>query len=79
MDKEAYPERNLFAGRNGEVYRAYMFKVGQSKSKVTRKVPDILAVFSESGGLRDTLSLLGLFINTLFFIPVERIEQFFAV
>ena len=79
MFKEAYPDKYLFAGRQGEIYRAFMFQVGGTEVKVTRDVPDILAVFAESGGLRDTLSLLGLLINTIFFLPIDRLEEFFAM
>lgn len=39
MFKAAYPDKFLFAGRQGDIFRAFMFQVGNQKETIVRKLP----------------------------------------
>lgn len=79
MNKEAYPDKFLFKGRQEEVLRAFMFQVGGTKTYIHRTVPGLLVQLSSAGGLFNCFKIILGFINFIFIVPIDTIEFFFAM
>ena len=79
MFKQAYPDKYLFAGRQGNVFRAFMFQVGAQKETIHRTVPNYLGQLSILGGLFVSFAYLNAIINFCFFDPFDLIDFFYAV
>lgn len=79
MNKEAYPNKSLFKGRQSEVLRAFMFQVGDRKRYITRTVPGLFDVLSETGGLFESFKYILSFLNVMLVMPIDTLEFFFAM
>ena len=79
MFKQAYPDKYLFAGRHGDIYRAYMFQCGGFKTIIERKVPNYLTLLGDTGGLFDCFRTVNLLLSLFFFDPIDMMEFFYAM
>jgi hypothetical protein len=79
MNKEAYPDKFLFKGRQGDVLRAFMFQVGGTKTFIHRTVPGLLVQLSSAGGLFNCFKIILGFFNFIFVLPIDTVEFFFAM
>ena len=68
----------MFKGRIKDVYRGFMIEAGGERNEIKRTVTSIWDNISTFGGLLISLMLINSVVNTLFFKPLQMLDQFFS-